>query len=195
MRWVMIASIGTMLLVAVTVAESRKPTAGRATPDTPARAVPAAKSDGKFDANAFPPTLPDTEWHQDAWIRHDCMRCHETGVGEAPTVVHRGMPPILLVAKCRTCHVIAPGSKPRGAKRAAQPNKGLFNANAFPPMIPASGSHRRTWRRDDCLLCHEDGLRGAPIVRHKGMPGILLKSKCRSCHVQVRSIEADVPEP
>ena len=68
-----------------------------------------------------------------------------------------------------------------------------FDADAFPPMIPASGSHRDTWNRDDCLLCHETGNSSAPIVVHEGMPEILFEAKCRSCHVQIRSDEASRP--
>ncbi|MBI4879176.1 MAG: hypothetical protein HY812_05885 [Planctomycetes bacterium] len=29
----------------------------------------------------------------------------EAGVGEAPLVGHRALPPVLFLAKCRTCHV------------------------------------------------------------------------------------------
>jgi len=184
MRWLMIAAAGAVLIVAVSLAqEADTPTSQPTQPREQTEA-------DLFDANAFPPTLPDTEWHQDAWVRQDCLRCHETGVEDAPIVRHEGMPPILLRAKCRTCHVIAPGQKPRGAKKILDPPTGEFNVDAFPPMIPASGSHRRAWRRDDCLLCHEDGTHNAPIVMHTGMPTMLLKAKCRTCHVQVRSIEA-----
>lgn len=136
--------------------------------------------------HAFPPTVPDTDAHRDAWDRNDCLRCHETGVGSAPQVRHIGMVHLLLEAKCRTCHVLVPGSQPR--EQAATDDG--FEGNAFPPMIPASGNHTSTWNRDDCLLCHESGVRGAPIVQHRGMPRRLLESKCRTCHVQVRAIEA-----
>ncbi|MCA8978013.1 MAG: hypothetical protein KDC98_25025 [Planctomycetes bacterium] len=136
--------------------------------------------------HAFPPTIPDTKWHQDAWLQDGCLRCHETGVEGAVRVRHVDMPPILLTAKCRTCHVFIPGSKPRLREPAASP----FDDNAFPPMIPASVSHGAAWWKDDCLLCHEGGLRGAPIVRHEGMPTRLLTAKCRTCHVQVRAVEA-----
>lgn len=149
---------------------------------------PAAKVDeGPFDANAFPPTLSDSEWHQDAWRQDDCLRCHETGVGEAPPVQHEGMPGVLLTAKCRSCHVMVPGSAPIPS---AVPEDSSFAANAFPPMIPASKSHLTTWTKDDCLLCHDSGLGGAPKVKHEGMPAILRTAKCRTCHVQVRAVEA-----
>lgn len=137
--------------------------------------------------HAFPPVMPDIAQHQDAWQIDGCLRCHETGVQDAPVVRHVDMPAVLLTAKCRTCHVFVPGQAPR-AKAAADET---FDANAFPPMIPASPNHGAAWWRDDCLLCHEGGLRGAPKVEHKGMPRVLLASKCRSCHVQVRAVEAD----
>ncbi|MCA9322987.1 MAG: hypothetical protein KDB53_19760 [Planctomycetes bacterium] len=150
-----------------------------------------APQDEGFAANAFPPTLPDTEWHQNAWIRNDCLRCHETGVGDAPQIVHRDLPDILRVAKCRTCHILIPGSKPRPKPETPKPTENdAFESWAFPPMIPASGSHPDAWRKDDCYLCHETGIGGAPVVVHKGLPPIALKSKCRSCHVQVRTVEA-----
>lgn len=151
----------------------------------------------QFAANAFPPTVSDAEYHQDAWYKDDCLRCHETGVKVrelkgaekkiwmATRVKHEGMEPILLKAKCRSCHVLIPGQAQ--ADRAPAEEEQLFAQNAFPPMIPASESHREAWQKDNCLLCHEDGNRGAPIVKHEGMPPLLLKAKCRSCHVQVRS--------
>lgn len=142
--------------------------------------------EAEFLPNAFPPVIPDTEWHQEAWLRDDCLRCHETGVGEAPQIVHEGMAPILLKAKCRSCHVFIEGTPaPPQEEKASR-----FDANAFPPMIPASGSHRTAWVKDDCLLCHESGNSGAPVVVHDGMPDLLLQAKCRSCHVQIRSDEA-----
>jgi ferredoxin len=149
-------------------------------------APPQEETVSQFDANAFPPVIPDTDWHQDAWLRDDCLRCHETGVGQAPQIVHEGMAQILLKAKCRSCHVFIEGTPaPPVEEQDSQ-----FNANAFPPMIPASGSHRTAWIKDDCLLCHEEGNSGAPVIVHEGMPDVLLQAKCRSCHVQIRSDEA-----
>jgi hypothetical protein len=144
-----------------------------------------------FDDNAFPPTIPDTEWHQKAWLESNCLRCHETGVGDAPMIVHEGMPDILLSAKCRSCHVLIPGSAPR--EKPLEGDRSPFNDDAFPPMIPNSESHNRAWTKDDCLLCHESGIHGAPIVQHEGLPKILLTAKCRSCHVQVRAVEKGIP--
>ena len=66
-----------------------------------------------------------------------------------------------------------------------------FEANAFPPMIPASESHRRAWTLHNCLMCHETGVFDAPIVQHEGLPKVYLRVKCRTCHVQVRSHEQD----
>lgn len=146
-----------------------------------------------FAENAFPPTIPDTDWHRDAWQRDDCRRCHETGVGEAPVIVHAGMAEVLMTAKCRSCHVLIPGTEPRPPDDTATDS--IFARNAFPPMIPASSSHRTAWTKDDCLMCHESGLGGAPVVAHEGMPSILLTAKCRTCHVQVRADEAAYAVP
>ncbi|MBK8975898.1 MAG: hypothetical protein IPM29_08215 [Planctomycetes bacterium] len=140
-----------------------------------------------FLVGAFPPTVPDTRWHQDAWAQNDCLRCHETGVGDAPELEHRGLPPVLLTAACRTCHVFVPGSQPR--PRPPRAEDGRFEPNAFPPLIPGSEYHRAAWLRNDCLLCHENRIKGAPAVRHDGMPPVLLEARCRSCHVQVRVVE------
>ena len=160
---------------------------GRTTSITPTRQEPLIV-DG-FASNAFPPTLPDSPWHRTGWDKNDCLRCHETGVQQAPRVVHDGMPPVLLEAKCRTCHVLVPGQKPRGAK-ALLAKADLFAPNAFPPMIPNSGSHQETWMKDDCMLCHDSGIRDAPIVRPQGMPRTTLQAKCRTCHVQVRAVDS-----
>jgi hypothetical protein len=154
------------------------------------------ESDDKFAKDAFPPTVSDVEYHKTAWYKNDCLRCHETGVGDAPMALHKTMlsdaqRAILKTAKCRSCHVLIPNSKPIEPKKQHDPR---FEPDAFPPMIPASPSHRGAWKREDCMLCHEDGLRGAPIAKHESMLSsaqrkILRTAKCRSCHVQVRAHE------
>ncbi len=166
-----------------TVNPKRPPAGQPAAPRQPQAPGKVTMGGGEFAENAFPPTVSDVDYHNDAWMRDDCLRCHETGVGDAPMTRHEGMPKVLLSAKCRSCHVLVPGQKPAPKKEYT----GEFTEFSFPPMIPASESHKRGWMQDDCLLCHEDGVRGAPIVKHKGMPSILLTAKCRSCHVQVRS--------
>jgi len=150
-----------------------------------------------FAENAFPPTIPDTDWHADAWVKHDCLRCHETGVANAPMVVHKSMPGILLTAMCRSCHVIEPGKAGTMTEdKSALPAdaNAPYAINAFPPMLPNSESHRNAWTIEDCLLCHADGIQGAPKVQHNGLPSLYLKVKCRTCHVQVRAIDDDAPE-
>lgn len=142
---------------------------------------------GLFAANAFPPAIPDSPSHRDAWAE-ECLRCHETGVAEAPRVMHRSVPAIAITGKCRTCHVEIAGH--RMQPRAAAEEDLMFLSSAFPPMIPASDSHLDAWESDSCLLCHEGGVKGAPLVKHDGLPPILLESKCRTCHVQVRSVIA-----
>lgn len=174
---------------------ARDPGAGTGADSAVALKIPApgpADEDPVFAANAFPPVLPDTERHQRAWLRDDCLNCHETGVEAAPIVVHADLPSILLGAKCRTCHVLIPGT-PVPPKAPPTPEEEQFAVNAFPPMIPASGSHSQAWVRDDCMLCHEDGTHGAPILKHEGLPRLLLQAKCRTCHVQVRAVEASEP--
>ena len=144
--------------------------------------VPASE----FAPNAFPPTVSDVEHHRDASMRNDCLRCHETGVQGATVVKHEGMPDVLLTAKCRSCHILIPGQAPAPPKQPDQ--ESAFADFAFPPMMPASVSHQDAWTKDNCLLCHETGsVRGAPAVKHRDLPRLLLKAKCRSCHVQVRS--------
>ncbi|MCP4593426.1 MAG: hypothetical protein GY842_22035 [bacterium] len=151
------------------------------------------KSVVDFAEHAFPPTIPDTEWHQHAWFELDCLRCHETGVGVAPIVIHQDMPAILLTAKCRSCHVFIPGADPKQKTPIPPEEASPFWAKAFPPMMPNSESHKAAWFKDDCLLCHETGIFRAPVIEHEGLPEILLKAKCRSCHVQVRAAETGPP--
>ena len=67
-------------------------------------AAPRVIVDG-FADNAFPPLLPANDVHSNAWMRDDCMACHERGVAEAPRVVHVGMSDHLLQARCRSCHL------------------------------------------------------------------------------------------
>ena len=168
-----------------TTVQANDANAGR--PGVPVKPAPKNQFDDRLD-NAFPPTLSDAKYHRDAWLKNDCLRCHETGVADAPMVIHANMSPILLEAKCRTCHVKIPGSKP------AIPLKvegGEFESDAFPPMTPASTLHADAWTIKDCLLCHEDGTKDAPILVHKGLPNRLKTAKCRTCHVQVRAIEMD----
>jgi len=138
-----------------------------------------------FAVAAFPPTIPDREWHQDAWLKNNCLDCHETGVGDAPMIRHKGLPRITWESKCRSCHVLIPG-KTEAAPIAKEDSP--YEPWAFPPMLPNNANHAKAWGDRDCLMCHLDGLRGAPVVEHKtGVPRLALKSKCRSCHVQVRS--------
>ncbi|MDP6539446.1 MAG: multiheme c-type cytochrome [Planctomycetota bacterium] len=58
-----------------------------------------------------------------------------------------------------------------------------FARNAFPPTLPGDETHANAWYGDDCLLCHADGDRDTPRVRHSGMTPLLLKVRCRTCHV------------
>lgn len=158
----------------------------------PTGSKPIAEVD--FEDNAFPPTVSDSKWHQNAWQKNDCLRCHETGVGDAPEVAHLGMSSLLLEAKCRTCHVLIPGEKPHESAKARALGKVEEDVGyadfAFPPSIPVSGSHTSAWLKDDCMLCHETGLSGAPKVVHKRVPLIALQGKCRTCHVQPRVLDA-----
>lgn len=157
--------------------QQQAPTAGPPPVDTTLRTAADVPSDARmgddaftgFAQFAFPPTLPDAEFHRDAWIRGDCLKCHATGQEGAPVLKHAGMSPLLTKAQCRSCHVIAPA--------------GEFAYNAFPPTLPDDNLHVDAWSRSDCLLCHESGIRDAPIVRHRGMSPQLLKAQCRSCHV------------
>ncbi|MCP5516512.1 MAG: hypothetical protein H7A45_04540 [Verrucomicrobiales bacterium] len=84
------------------------PTDGGTATDA-AQAVTRIDPDTGFATGAFPPTLSDTEWHQDAWNTLDCLTCHEDGIADAPVVRHRGLPARLVTAQCRSCHVLIPG--------------------------------------------------------------------------------------
>ena len=177
-------------------ASPQDPVAEAPSPEPGGQQRPAEAGDREvtFADFAFPPTLSDTAHHQRAWLRDDCLRCHETGVQDATVVRHADMPDVLLTAKCRSCHVLIPGSGPAKPKP-KPPEEQRFADFAFPPMIPASNDHRGAWNRTDCLLCHEDGTQGAPLVVHQDLPKRLLKAKCRTCHVQVRAVEASGPAP
>lgn len=145
-----------------------------------------------FAENAFPPTIPDQEWHREAWTRTDCMTCHETGVQEAPILRHTsGLPALAIQAKCRTCHVLVPGKTEARPASARTPEvNDEFAADAFPPMMPNTKDHRGAWGKNDCMICHETGSKVAPPVDHgPRIPRLALISKCRTCHVQVRSNE------
>ena len=67
---------------------------------------------GDFAPGAFPPTLSDTEYHEKAWTRTDCLTCHEGGANNSPVTEHTSLPPIAKSVKCRSCHVFIRGSKP-----------------------------------------------------------------------------------
>lgn len=191
---------------AETPASHRQSETARATPrqtapvprtDAPEQATIVRTSDMTLDnesgfaANAFPPTLPDAEWHREAWTRQDCLACHETGVGDAPIVRHKGLPAIALKVKCRSCHVLIPGKTEARPASERQPEiNDLFAEDAFPPMMPNTPEHSRAWGKNDCLICHEQGIAGAPIVDHgERIPKLALMVKCRTCHVQVRSTD------
>ncbi len=139
-----------------------------------------------FAMAAFPPTIPDREWHRDAWLVNNCLDCHETGVQEAPMIRHKGLPEITYQSKCRTCHVLIPGNTDY-TDYTEKVEDTEFASWAFPPMIPNNENHDQAWGKNNCLLCHDDGIRGAPVVKHEGLPRMALKSKCRTCHVQIRS--------
>jgi len=62
-----------------------------------------------FAQGAFPPTIPDREWHNNAWLLTDCLACHGKDTqGEAPKIVHKDLPELYLNVNCRTCHVPRP---------------------------------------------------------------------------------------
>ncbi len=136
-----------------------------------------------FALAAFPPTIPDREWHQDAWLVDNCLDCHETGVQDAPMIRHKGLPDITFQSKCRSCHVLIPGNTDSTPKV----EDSEFASWAFPPMMPNNDNHDQAWGKNNCLLCHEDGTMDSPVIKHEGLPRIVLKAKCRTCHVQIRS--------
>ena len=76
------------------------------------RTTTAAAETSGFAPGAFPPTLSNTDYHDRAWTRTDCLTCHETGVQNAPVTVHKTLTPEAKQVKCRSCHVLIPGSEP-----------------------------------------------------------------------------------
>ncbi len=76
------------------------------------RTRPKFGREAEFAEGAFPPVISDTDYHQNAWTRTNCLTCHETGVSDAPVVQHASLPPAAVHAKCRTCHVAVPGITP-----------------------------------------------------------------------------------
>lgn len=72
--------------------------------------APNTAQSADFAAGAFPPTLSDTAYHQQAWTRADCLVCHEMGKEGAPLMKHVSVPSAAQEAKCRSCHVLIPGS-------------------------------------------------------------------------------------
>lgn len=141
----------------------------------------------EFDDNAFPPTLPGDENHSGAWLRTDCLMCHESGIQDAPLVQHNGMSKLLLSGNCRSCHVVV-------AEEAEPDDEFPFARNAFPPTLPTDDSHSNAWLRDDCTMCHDNGVQGAPRIVHLDMAPLLLKARCRSCHLPRVSSEELVPD-
>lgn len=141
-----------------------------------------ANDEISFLAGAFPPMLPGNEAHSGAWLRDDCILCHETGVAGAPLIRHEGMSELLKQAKCRTCHV-APDPDAAPLTNLLGTEVTVFNADAFPPTMPNDESHSDPWTRQDCLLCHKWGVGGARKIRHAGLPDLLLQAKCRTCHL------------
>ncbi|MCP5020776.1 MAG: hypothetical protein GY930_03275 [bacterium] len=145
-----------------------------------------------FAQNAFPPTMPEDSSHADAWLKDDCLKCHEDGSNGATRVSHRGMSRALLQSRCRTCHV--PDNKALATAEGSLEEL-LFARNAFPPTLPNDKDHQGAWLRDDCLKCHQGGIARAPKVQHEGMSSILLEAQCRTCHVaSAPSGEMDYPE-
>lgn len=140
-----------------------------------------------FDDNAFPPTLPSDENHSNAWLRTDCLICHENGIQDAPLVQHNKMSKLLLSGNCRSCHVVV-------AEGADPDDEFPFARNAFPPTLPTDDSHSNAWLRDDCTMCHENGVQGAPTIVHRDMAPLLLKARCRSCHLPRVASEELVPD-
>jgi len=73
-----------------------------------------------FADNAFPPLLPKDDDHAGAWMRTDCLLCHDNQDKDAPQIQHEGMSSWLLKARCRSCHLpgdVVPEESGRFARR------------------------------------------------------------------------------
>ena len=65
-----------------------------------------------------------------------------------------------------------------------------FAPGAFPPTLSGEEYHGRSWTREDCLVCHEIGVKEAPKMRHISLPEIAASAKCRTCHVLIADQKA-----
>jgi cytochrome c553 len=94
-----------------------------------------------------PPAVAPPDIPHDLVGREDCLMCHKMGIAFAPRIPenHVGLPAEL----CRTCH--------QAAALGELPPEETRVAGIMPPQVPHSIEGR-----DDCRLCHETGVGGAP---------------------------------
>lgn len=103
--------LGCLLLSAVLVLGCQRgvPPAPTPTPSPVPTPIPVVEPVSSFAAGAFPPPIPEREWHNNAWLITDCLGCHGKDTpGEAPKVIHKDLPELYLNVHCRTCHVPEP---------------------------------------------------------------------------------------
>ena len=65
-----------------------------------------------------------------------------------------------------------------------------FAPGAFPPTLSGEDYHAESWTRSDCLVCHDQGVKDAPKMKHTSVPAIAADSKCRTCHVLIADQKA-----
>lgn len=94
-----------------------------------------------------PPAVAPPRIPHDLVGREDCLMCHKMGIAFAPHIPenHTGLP----VDLCQTCH------------QAAAPAVAVPEETREVGVMPSQVSHPIEGR-EDCRLCHETGVGGAP---------------------------------
>ena len=103
MRWILaLLILATPFFLSACRSTSETEATSGAAPREVVLALEEMDEESKFAAHAFPPTLSDVDYHQNAWEVIDCMDCHADGIADAPLVVHQGLPERLMTAQCRS---------------------------------------------------------------------------------------------
>lgn len=181
---IVVGSLSLTVLAAILVRRRKSPLAFVVTRSTAMRAVPfvvgtwlvlaagcaAAASTTVLPAGG-PPKIP----HVLEGREGQCLACHEAGVVGAPKIPakHAGRTGDM----CPLCHVPAGASAPMLATAPAHSPgvKPISSTAGGPPQIPHSLEGR-----NQCLMCHEAGVAGAPKVpaSHAGRTSDM----CPACH-------------
>lgn len=141
-------------------------------------------------SSSGPPKIP----HSLDGREGQCLVCHKAGVGGAPKVPDFHLSGDFSSRQCLTCHKtvghVAPvtGESPSGAGVQAPgptPKRGAGLPAATPS--PAAGgppavTHSLEGRQGICLVCHKDGLGGAPKAPEFHISSGFGDDACLACH-------------